>query len=192
MYAPDGNSYFTLFAFYGTVYGEDDLEDTFRMFDKYLKSKDLNIVRGLTVAIELEMKSRSYYQAKSNEMNNLNGKTLLHFLANEELSHLKMLEHVKRRLEAGDKWLALSEIKPREMGKPRLFEGKQTEPRIKATSTDKDILLAAMSAERKSEEYYSRMSEKIKDTKGKSFFQSLARFERTHYETLKELLKPQA
>jgi len=76
------------------------------------------------------------------------------------------------------------------MGKPRLFEGKQTEPRIEATSSDKDTLLAAMSAERESEEYYRRMSEKIKDLKGKDFFQTLAKFERTHYETIRELLKP--
>lgn len=166
------------------------MEDTFRMFDEYLKSKDLNIVRGLNIAIELEMKSRNYYQAKSDEMKNLNGKMLLKFLANEELSHLKVLEHVKRKLETGNKWIEIKEISPREMGKPRLFEGKQTEPRIEATSSDKDTLLAAMSAERKSEEYYRRMSEKIKDVKGKDFFQTLAKFERTHYETIRELLKP--
>ena len=168
----------------------DNLEDTFRMFDEYLKSKDLNIVRGLTIAIELEMKSRNYYQTKSNEMKNLNGKILLSFLANEELSHLKMLERVKRNLEASNKWIEIEEITPREMGKPRLFEGKQTEPKIKATSSDKDILLAAMSAERKSEEYYHRMSQKIKDVKGKDLFQTLAKFERTHYKTIRELLKP--
>ena len=166
------------------------MEDTLRMFDEYLKSKDLNIVRGLTIAIELEMKSRNYYQTKSNEMKNLNGKMLLGFLANEELSHLKVLERVKRNLEASNKWIEIKEISPREMGKPRLFEGKHTEPRIKASSSDKDILLAAMSAERKSEEYYRRMSQKIKDVKGKNFFQTLAKFERTHYETIRELLKP--
>ena len=160
------------------------------MFDEYLKSKDLNIVRGLNIAIELEIKSRNYYQAKSNEMKNLNGKMLLSFLANEELSHLKVLERVKRKLQTGNKWIDIKEISPREMGKPRLFEGKQTEPRIEASSSDRDTLLAAMSAERRSEEYYRKMSEKIKDAKGKNFFQTLAKFERTHYETIKELIKP--
>lgn len=165
------------------------MEDTFGMFDEYLKSKDLNIVRGLNIAIELEIKSRNYYQTKSIEMKNLNGKIILDFLANEELSHLKALERVKRNLEASNKWIEIKGISPREMGKPRLFEGKQTEPRIKGTSSDRDILLAAMSAERKSEEYYRRMSEKIKDVKGKGFFETLAKFERRHYETIREFLK---
>jgi rubrerythrin len=80
-------------------------------------------------------------------------------------------------------------IKPSEMAKPRLFEGKQTEPRIKASSSDNDILLAAMTAERKSEEYYNKMSERIKDSKGKTFFKTLAEFEKVHYNTIRELIK---
>lgn len=164
------------------------MEDMLRMFDEYLKSKDLNIVRGLTIAIELEMKSRYYYQAKSNDMRSQTGKMLLNFLANEELSHLNILENVKRNLEANNKWIETREISRREMAKPRLFEGKQTEPRMDSTSADKDILLAAMSAERRSEEYYLRMSEKVRDLKGKSFFEALAKFERRHYETIRGFL----
>lgn len=166
------------------------MEDMFTLFDEYLQSKDLNIVRGLTIAIELEVKSRNYYLSKFNEMENLNGKTLLRFLADEELAHLRILERVKRNLEANKKWIDLKKIDAKEMGKPRLFEGMLTEPIIKVTSSDEDLLLAAMSAERKSEEYYARMAGKVSDEKGKGFFQTLAKFERRHYELIRALLKP--
>lgn len=166
------------------------IEETFSMFDEYLRSKDLNIVRGLTIAIELEIKSRNYYQAKSIEIKSPAEKMLLQFLANEELMHLKVLENVKRNLEKNNRWIDIKEISPGEMGKPHLYEGKWTEPRIEIDPTDEDILLAALSAERKSEEYYHRMSDKVKDKKGKNFFETLARFEKTHYETIKEFLKP--
>lgn len=164
------------------------METTFRVFDEYLKSKDLNIVRGLTIAIELEMKSRQYYQSKMNEIKNQTGRSLLSFLANEELAHLKILEDVKQKMEGNKKWIEIKEINPREIPKPRLFDGKQTEPRIEFASNDRDILLAAMNAERKSEEYYARMSSRTKDLKGKGFFETLARFEKDHYDTIRGFL----
>jgi rubrerythrin len=165
------------------------LEDVFSIFDEYFQSKELNIVRGLTIAMELEIKSRTYYQTKSNEIENQTGKALLLFLANEELSHMKIVERAINNLKANNKWIDIKMIKPSELAKPRLFEGKQTEPRIKASSSDNDILLAAMTAERKSEEYYNKMSERIKDSKGKTFFKTLAEFEKVHYNTIRELIK---
>jgi rubrerythrin len=165
------------------------LEDVFSIFDAYFRSKELNIVRGLTIAMELEIKSRTYYQTKSNEMENQTGKALLLFLANEELSHMKIVEKAINNLKANNKWINIKTIKPYEMAKLHLFEGKHTEPRIKASSSDNDILLAAMTAERKSVEYYNKMSERIKDAKGKTFFKTLAEFEKIHYNTIRELMK---
>jgi rubrerythrin len=165
------------------------LEDVFSIFDGYLQSKELNIVRGLSIAMELEIKSRTYYQTKSSDIKSQTGKALLRFLANEELSHIKIVERAIKNLKANNKWIEIKEIKPSEMAKPRLFEGKQTEPRIETSSSDKDLLLAAMTAERKSEEYYQRMAEGINDIKGKTFFETLAEFEKTHYNTIRELLE---
>ncbi|NIM45697.1 MAG: hypothetical protein GTO54_08765 [Nitrososphaeria archaeon] len=159
------------------------------IFDEYFKSKDLDIVRGLTIAIELEIKSRNYYQAKSSEVKNQAGKILLRFLADEELEHMKVLDQVKRKLVASNKWIEIGETSLREMERPRIFEGKPTEPRVEANSADEDILLVAMSAELRAEEYYSKMSEKVEDVEGRGFFQTLAKFEREHYEMIKELLE---
>jgi rubrerythrin len=131
------------------------------MFDQYLKLKSLNIIKALNIGVELEVKSRAFYQAKSNEVKNQSGIIVLNFLANEELVHLKALRRVKKNLETNNKWMKIDEDDLRTLPIPKLFEGKQTEPRIVTSSSDKEIMFAAMDVEKKSQEFYLRMAEKI-------------------------------
>jgi rubrerythrin len=160
------------------------------MFDQYLKLENLDIIKALNIGVELEMKSRAFYKDKSNEVKNQSGKIILNFLATEELTHLKALQDVKKNLETNNKWMKIEEDDLRTLPIPRLFEGKQTEPKIVTSSSDKDIMSSAMDAEKKSQEFYLRMSEKIEDERGKGFFQTLAKFEKTHYEMILEIIKP--
>ena len=160
------------------------LEEVFRALDEYFASGNENIIKGLTIGIDLETRGKSFYLAKYDQLK----RELFHYLADEELKHLKALEDVKEIIERRGQWVEVREMQLKLFGRPKLFKGEQTEPRITEESSYRDILLAALSVERKSEEFYNRMTEKVKDDDAKKFFTALASLERQHFETLRELL----
>lgn len=161
---------------------KDLLEETFRSIGEYFASQNPNIVTGLTVGIELETRGRNFYMEKYEQTKS----ELLRFLADQELSHLRALENVKEIIEKRSQWSEVRAIQLKLFGRPHLFKGERTEPRISEGSTYRDILLAALSVERQSEEFYTRMAEKVKDDDAKTFFTALAGFERQHYDLIKE------
>lgn len=165
---------------------EDILEEVFRSLDQYFASHNENIIRGITIGIELETKGRSFYLAKYDQFK----RDLFHFLAEEELKHLKALENVKEIIERNGQWVEVKELQLKFFGRPKLFQGDQTEPRITSESSHRDALLAALSVERRSEDFYNRMTDKVKDEDAKTFFTALAGFERQHFETIRTLLPP--
>ena len=163
---------------------ENVFDEVFKSFDDYFASKNENIIKGLTVSMELETKGRTFYSTMYDQLK----MELFHFLADEELQHLKALENVKEIIERRGQWVEVRETQLKLFGKPKLFKGEQTEPRITEESSCRDALLAALSVERKSEEFYDRMTEKVKDDDAKKFFIALAGFERQHFEKIRKLL----
>jgi rubrerythrin len=110
-------------------------------------------------------------------------------LANEELDHFKTLLTFKTALQNNGKWLDLTPKQSKRIRMPRLYEGKGSVPLINSQASDLDILVAAMRAEKRTEQFYTRISKKVRDPKTKSFFTFLAKFERGHYNLLKTLLE---
>jgi rubrerythrin len=163
---------------------EDVLEEVFRSIGEYFASSNENIMKGVTIGIELETKGRDFYLEKYNQLKI----ELFQFLADEELRHLRALENVKEIIDGRGQWVEVKEVQLKQFGRPNLFKDKLTEPRITEESSCRDTLLAARSVERRSKEFYDRMSEKVKDEDAKKFFTALASFEMQHFEMIDKLL----
>lgn len=71
---------------------------------------------------------------------------------------------------------------------PKLYEGKGSVPFIEENASDTDVILSAMRAEKRTEEFYKRIEEKVRHLKAKTFFNLLTKFERKHYDLLKGVL----
>jgi rubrerythrin len=156
-------------------------------FTAFTQTTDPNIVLGLTLGMEIEIRSRSYYQSVAQNVST-DKRLILKFLANEELDHYKTLRAFQTALQQQNSWIELSPQQRRRFRLPRLYMGKRSPPFIPSDATETDIILAAMNAEKRAEQFYLRVGAKVKDAKAQLFFKALARFERGHYNVLKDLL----
>lgn len=156
-------------------------------FATFAAIADPNIVLGLTLGMEIETRSRSYYQSVAQEVP-VDKRLILKFLANEELDHYKTLRAFQTALQQQNNWIELTPQQRRRFRLPRLYMGKRSPPFIPDDAAETDIILAAMNAEKRTEQFYLRVGAKVKDPKTQHFFKALARFERGHYAVLKGLL----
>jgi rubrerythrin len=156
-------------------------------FADLTRTVDPNVVLGLTLGMEIETRSRSYYQSVAQKMST-DKRLILKFLANEELDHYKTLLTFKTALQQQSSWIELNPQQRRRFRLPRLYMGKRSPPFIPDDAAETDIILAAMNAEKRAEQFYLRVGAKVKEAKTQVFFKALARFERGHYNVLKGLL----
>ena len=157
-------------------------------FSAFAKTRDEVIVLGINIGLEIEGRSRSFYQSI---LKNLPLVTtfILKFLANEELDHIKTLLTFKTALQNNDRWIELNPKQASRIRIPHLYEGKGGVPFIEAHASARDIVLASMRAEKRTEQFYKRVEKKVRDSKAKAFFDFLAKFERGHYALLKGVLE---
>jgi rubrerythrin len=111
---------------------------------------------------------------------------MLKFLANEELNHLKILLDLKTALQKSGTWIDLE--KHRTVRMPNVYSGMESPTSIREDSEDADIVLEAIRAEKRTEDFYCRIRDKLPDEKGKAFFNMMSKFERGHYALLRSLL----
>jgi rubrerythrin len=157
-------------------------------FSVFAKSCDETIVLGINIGLEIEGRSRSFYQSIQKNLPPVTT-FILKFLANEELDHIKTLLTFKTALQNNDRWIELSPKQSRRFRIPRLYEGKGGVPFIEEDASAQDIVLASMRAEKRTEQFYKRVEKKVRDPKVKMFFDFLAKFERGHYALLKGMLE---
>jgi rubrerythrin len=157
-------------------------------FAAFAKTRDETIVLGINIGLEIEGRSRSFYQSILRKMPP-ETTFLLKFLANEELDHVKTLLTFKTALQNNGRWIELSPKQARRIRIPRLYEGKGGVPFIETDASARDIVLASMRAEKRTEQFYKRVEKKVRDPKAKAFFNFLATFERGHYTLLKGVLE---
>lgn len=157
-------------------------------FEVFSKTKDESIVLGINIGMDIETRSRNFYQSVMRKISP-DRRIMLTFLANEELNHPKTLLSLKLALQKNNAWLELNEKQQSRITMPRIYEGKGGVPFIAEDANDDEIILAATRAEKRTEEFYDRIGEKVKNPKAKAFFNILARFERSHYSILRNMLK---
>ncbi len=157
-------------------------------FSEFTNTRDESIVHGITIGLDLEARSRSFYQGLLKKLPP-DTAVILKLLANEELDHLKTLLAFQTALQKKNRWMTLTPQQARRIRAPRLYEGKGGVPFIEADASAQDIVLAGMRAEKRTEQFYRRVEQKVRDPKAKAFFAFLARFERGHYALLKGMLE---
>ncbi|MCX6777033.1 MAG: hypothetical protein NTY73_03640 [Candidatus Micrarchaeota archaeon] len=156
------------------------------MFEEFFGSKSIDVAKGVEIGIELEKKSIEYYSGKSKNIESKELVKLLKFITVEEVNHLKQLEILKQSLMKNKTWVGSEKLGKPEG--PKLY-GKGVSPMIRQDSGDVGILLGAIRAEEEAREFYEEFSRRIKDEKGRKFFQRLVEFEQSHYDLFDGILK---
>jgi erythrin-vacuolar iron transport family protein len=141
------------------------------------------IEEAIALAIEREIEARDFYFNKAALMDNPKFRELYEELAGEEKKHISYLETYRDRKELPK---ISTEIPSGQSFTPE-FDVARTKGG-KITLGDAGILLAAMRHERKSEDFYSELSKISKDAAQRNFFETLARYERGHYELIDSYL----
>jgi rubrerythrin len=116
-------------------------------------------------------------------MENPKFKELYEHLADEEVKHMGYLEEYRDKKELP---VISTEIPSGQSFTPE-FDVARTKGG-KITLGDAGILLAALRHERKSEDFYSELANRVEDQDQKMFFRMLARYERGHYEVIDSYL----
>ncbi len=141
------------------------------------------IEEAVALAIEREKEARDFYLEKSTEMENPKFKELYEYLADEEVKHLRYLEEYRDKKELP---VITTEIPSGQSFTPEFDRGRTKGGEV--TLGDAGILVAALRHERKSEDFYSELANKVEEEDQKMFFRMLARYERGHYEVIDSYL----
>lgn len=148
-----------------------------------LAAPDLDVARGIEVAIGIEERGRRFYAEKARSVSEPL-RPFMKFLAEQEREHGNALDELKKTLNAAKLWIKL----PRsEVQKPlREFSAFRRHPGNEHRENVQDIqsLLMAMQMEKKTREFYLKFADNLKNPDGKAFFSSLAEWEKKHYEML--------
>lgn len=157
------------------------------MFEDFFTAKNIDIMKGIEIAMTLEKKGKKYYLDKAKRIEDKNIKIFLEFLAKEEAHHYELLSEVKNSLKKQGKWISIpaSKLKSK-VKRPHVFT-KKSEPKRKSDQIN--VILSSMKVEKDVEEFYRRMADSIKDIDGKKFFLALADFELSHYNLLDGILE---
>lgn len=156
------------------------------MFEDFLNSSTIDVIKGVDIAIQLEKDSIQYYTEKAKVIESKDTAKLLGFVKKEEYMHLSMLEKLKDNLTKNKPWITADKL-----GKPHVTEiyGAKDLPAIRQDSGDVGVLLGAARAEEAARNFYEEFSKRIGDEKGKAFFKHLAEFEQTHYNLFSGILE---
>lgn len=150
-----------------------------------LSSKNLNVVRGIEVSLEIEKRGREFYAHNARKIQNIGIKRFIEFLAREEDKHISLLKELKHSLVGGGIWIEAGENKKTlhsVLERLRVF--KATAGRDVREAGDVTVILNALKTEKDLVEFYEKFAHHVKDSGGKKFFLKLADWERTHYQLL--------
>ena len=160
-----------------------DIEKEFRI---NVSSPDFDIVRGIEVAIEIELRGRKFYSEAARKVSGPL-QPFFRFLAEQEREHETDLNELKGSLKAAKAWIKLPATQVQEPLKD--FSAFRKHPGNEHTDSTGDVqaILAAMKMEKQTREFYIKLADSAKKPEGRSFFTSLADWEKGHYELLSGL-----
>ncbi len=130
-----------------------------------------SLQEAIEIALSLERKTEAFYAQRARETS----QELYTYLREEETRHIQYLEDYRKE----------RKIPPKETKKfiwniSREFGDKPGEI---------GILLAALRLERKSEYLYQALGQQTENPEEKEFYNTMAQFERTHYDLIDGLLE---
>jgi rubrerythrin len=140
-------------------------------------------LKGLQVAIQMEIDGKEYYLKASRESANELGKKLLEKLASEEDSHRQRFERIYDAIKEKRGWPKV-DFEPDGGRTLRTIFARATEEMgsgVKALKTELNAVETAMTMENKTFDYYPRQGSEAKHDSEREFYFAVAGEEREHY-----------
>jgi len=140
-------------------------------------------LKGLKIAIQMEIDGKEYYLKASHASNTKPGKKLLASLSIEEDSHRKQFEEIYNAIQKKGNWPA-TDYKFDEGNKLRtIFTTAidKTVANIKSNDTEIGVIKIAMDMENQTYDYYQSQSKNATYDAERRFYDNIAAEERGHY-----------
>ncbi|OGO06316.1 MAG: hypothetical protein A2Z76_00350 [Chloroflexi bacterium RBG_13_56_8b] len=148
-----------------------------------MTSEQDKTLKGLQVAIQMEIEGKEYYLKASRESGNELGKKLLAKLASEEDSHRQRFEQIYNTIKNKKGW-PTTDFQPDGGKTLRTIFAHATEEmgaRAKAPATELDAIDTAMGMENKTFDYYTRQGSGATHDTEREFYYAVAGEEKEHY-----------
>jgi rubrerythrin len=148
-----------------------------------MTSEQDRTLKGLQVAIQMEIDGKEYYLKASRESGNELGKKLLEKLASEEDDHRQRFEQIYNSIKDKKGW-PKTDFQPDGGRNLRTIFARATEEMgagKKAPKTELDAIETAMGMENKTFDYYTRQGSSATKDAEREFYFSVAGEEREHY-----------
>jgi rubrerythrin len=150
-----------------------------------LSSKNLNILKAVEVGIKIEKMGKQFYDLNAKKVDS-ETRAFFEFLSKEEVKHLNLLKKLRVRLLEDAGFFDLKEDREIFKWLDRVDAFKK---KLSKKSTGVEPIMLSMENEKKTRDFYQRLSDNLEDPEGKEFFLALARWEGTHFELLSGILE---
>ncbi len=148
-----------------------------------MTSEQDKTLKGLQVAIQMEIDGKEYYLKSSRESGNELGKKLLEKLASEEDTHRQRFEQIYNAIKDKKGW-PTTDFQPDGGKTLRTIFARATEEMgagAKALTTEIDTIQTAMGMENKTFDYYTRQGTDASQDAEREFYYAVAGEEKEHY-----------
>ncbi|MCK4909966.1 MAG: ferritin family protein [Planctomycetes bacterium] len=142
------------------------------------------IIKWLNTAITAEKTALTNYLQFARQTKDETGKNMFIRLAQDEYSHMDLLEKELETVQASKKWMP-AKLKKSDIEKivPSLKKLENISQGMKGDA-ETTILTTARDAEKEAMEFYAEIAEKIDDPAARNLLNRLAEMEESHYEIL--------
>jgi len=150
-----------------------------------MKEKDR--LNALEVALNNEMRERTFYLKNAKRTKNSLGKSMFQQIGDEELEHYERLKQLQQNWSKQEKWPETVPLKVKDtIVKDILLNFiKKVDESGKGDSDDLEAVRTALDFEAKGAKYYAELRDSVSNPKEKEFFDLLAKIENEHYLSLK-------
>lgn len=140
-------------------------------------------VEAIKMAIQMEKDGRAFYEDTAQKTENELGKKMFETLAKDEITHLQTFQKMFDTITGTGDWREIAQQYSPKIGKVPIFE-EEIERKTDVKPGELDALRIAMDNERKSIDYYNKVTEETEDPLAKEIFTKIIEEEKYHYDLL--------
>jgi rubrerythrin len=137
------------------------------------RERDLTTLEVLGIAIKSEIEAIKLYYRMKDKTKNPDLKAKLDFIASQEKNHERLLTEAYRKKFPGV-----------ELSMPSNTIVPSIDDVLPSEATLKELFAAAMEAEKKADDFYTKLAKKTRDQSSRSMLEYLASMERSHFSIL--------
>ena len=146
-----------------------------------------NAVAILKRAMQIEQEGREFYLKAAETTEDEKGQETFHRLANDEVSHLRLIRRQYDALTSESQWVVSPEVRPAsiDLDKPLFPKGREALEKAATQKTGElEALLFGLEIENRSYDLYRTAASTTGDPLGKEMFEFLAGQEMGHFNVL--------